>query len=449
MARKAALNSSGTRSSLLHKLIIVIVILILLISGAILTSVLIFGRSTGSAGDRLVELDVQGENMVDSLATNRYSFSLTNREISDLRSAEMNVVFPDGFILTNTDQPCEEKLTSGCTWLLGKVKRGESKNISIEGYFLGASKTEQDFKTIKGTINFQLEDFSSNFQKQFAKNIFVRPVLTIGLIGLNDAVVGQKSEWQINLSNTSDKTINQVSASLIAPSGFNVEFNQTDSDLFFNQSRLVWAVKNLGPRAERIIKFRGYFSDSNITTAQLIVKADLPDNENKLFLQAESSQEVSVRNENVGLSLLIDASEGALAPSQEIPVYITYNNIPADIKDLTLRLSFSDSSLFNWSDLTTKSWQWQSGGSNLNSQSWLIESSADARSIVWGKAQIGALENLSSADSGTIELNIKSTDVFISNNSLVEIKLTATGKYADNSPFSIAGPVKLLTVKAY
>ena len=350
------------RSSLWHKLIVLAIIFILLIVGGVLVSILIFGHSAGGAGDRLVELKIDGKELVDSLDDVQYIASLSNREISDLKSAELQVNFPKGFVLTSVSQPCEEKLDSGCIWSMGKVSRGEKRIITLNGYFLEASVTEGDLKTLKAQANFQLQDFSSLFQKTFEQKIFVRPILSAEISGLTNLIPGQNYNWQLKIHNNSNQKIGQtirLEPGVNTTGFFAAALPNQDLPSGVTYNNGLWNIAGLDLQAEVDIDFLVSVASAGLSSSSITIPTSLGFLTNDgYFLQQEVDRQISVKD-IVNLSLSIGGPQTDFKAGNTLPVNLSYDNITADIKNFSLSLIFSSDQLIDKAGLINSNWQWQ------------------------------------------------------------------------------------------
>ena len=457
MKHRALIFKKKPKSGLWHKLIVVIILLVLLVVGAILTSIFIFGHLGGRAGNRLVEVKIRGEQMVDSLAPSQYTISLTNREISDLKSAELKVDFPRGFIIENISQPCEEKLISGCTWLLGKIGRGEKKDLTLQGYFLESSKTEGDLKDFKGSVNFQLEDFSSVFQKDFDYAIFVRPILSAEITGPSELIPGQNYNWQVKITNTSDKKIDQPLETVLSdlPSGLNISSGENQNEsvqgIIYNSDQRTWSINGLEPQEGKTINVSGLLQSGAVlaSPAEFTIKVGFLVN-NNFFVQQEVEQQISSRD--IGLSLSCSTANGqtVFAPGDELPISLVYNNSSLELKRINLILTISDGSLLDKMNLALSTWQWLSNNGNfLSSNKWDVASLKDgSQTFSWNSSQIESLNDLMAGDQGKINLSLKLNSLpYGTASEQLKITLAASGQLSDGGgDFHLGGPVITINI---
>jgi len=444
-----------SRSSLWHKLIVLAVILILLIVGGVLVSILIFGHSSNGAGDRLVELKIDGKQLINSLEDTQYTISLANQEISDLKSAELEADFPRGFVLDNVSQPCKEKLVSGCTWMLGKVARGESRTITLNGYFLEASANEGDLKTLKAQVNFQLQDFSSLFQKSFEQKVFVNPILSAEVDGPTNLIPDQNYNWQIKIHNNSNQKIVQTirvepGANASGFSASTVPNQKLPDGVTYGDG--FWNISGMDPQGETDINFLLSISSINASSSSLTVPTSLGFLTNDgYFLQQEVDQSITAEN-IINLSLSVGGAQTNFKVGDSLPVVLSYDNIAADIKNFTLSLVVSDDQLIDKAKLINTNWQWQSPVNNFSGNKWSISgntgSTGSADTLYWTSLQIPSFAGLTSTDSGQISLvfNLNFLPAGLGSQSLT-FQILAGGTLADNSGnFNLVGPSKTITI---
>jgi len=433
------------------------IILILLIVGGVLISILIFGHSAGGAGERLVDLKIDGKQLVDSLENTQYTISLTNREISDLKSAELQVNFPKGFVVTDVSQPCEEKLVSGCTWLMGKVGRGEKRAIILGGYFLEASANEGDLKTLKAEVNFQLQDFSSLFQKSFEQAIFVRPVLSAEINGLANLIPGQNYNWQVKIHNNSNQQITQTIR--VEPganaTGFSISIppDQKLPDGVTYGDRL-WNINGMDPRGEVDVDFWLAIPFENLLSSPLTIPTSLGFlTDDGYFLQQRVDQQITAKD-IMNLSLSIGGAQTDFNTEDVLPITLFYDSVAADIKNFTLSLVISGDQLIDKTKLINTNWQWQSPSNSLYANKWSISSNKGkgdfsvGDTLYWEYLQIPDFSHLTSADSGQIgfvlELNFLPAGI---NSQSLTFQVMASGTLADNSgSFDFKGPSKTIKI---
>lgn len=424
----------------MYKFIIFLVLVILLASGAILTSILIFGRSTQGVGERLVEINFSGNQETESLAPNKFAIVLTNRELSDLKAAELKVNFPKGFILDKVDQPCTEKLVSGCTWSLGKIKRSEARAINLEGRFLEPSKSISDPKSFSGVLNFQLEDFSSNFQKEFKSDVFVKPILAVDLKTDNtNVVVGQKKRWQINLRKLTGQDISHnIKVVLETPSNFVVTEVPLGDIIFTTEGRrATWLISNLNLAdeysPEKQIYFDGYLSQFSEISSVFKVRIEIEDTSGQFFVQNEISKSVTIQGASLNISLSTGDNQSTFRWGEEIPLKFSYQNAFSQLEDLNFSIEISNSRYIDWQKLTDLKWHWSSGQNQIDNSSWLVKSSGENRTIIWDKSQIIGLGKVAVGETGEILFNLKTVaEPQNINTQEIIMKIRAGGKYSEN-----------------
>lgn len=445
-------KSLSPKFSFWYKFVIFLILIILLVSTAILASIFIFGRSSKGIGERLVEIDFSGKDKVNSLESNNYAISLINKEISDLKAAELRINFPAGFFLDNTSQPCAEKLISGCTWTLGKVKRGESKTINFTGYFLVPSKSDNDFRSFSGVLDFQLEDFSSHFQREFKKDIFVKPILSVSLEAEKKVSVGQKKHWQISLENLSEQIVNYPKIILEAPANFIFipsKFPTEGVNFEIEDSRANWLIDYLDPISKRQIYFDGYFRQFSEKPLEFKIKAGLVNSNGQFFVQNEILESINLERASLNFSLSTINNQSTFYWGEEIPFYLNYQNTFRQIEDLSFKIEIPNSQFIDWQNLSNLGWRWLSGQNQIQDNSWLIESKGESRAIIWNQSQIAALTKILVGDSGEIYFNLKTISPMPNiNNREMILKIKATGKYPEsNEEFEIEGPTLTIEIK--
>lgn len=444
-------NPASMGSSFRHKFIIFLILITLLVLGAILASIFIFGHSSKEIGERLIEINFLGEDEVDSLKSNNYTILLTNKEFSDLKAAELKVNFPKDFILSHTSQPCAETLVSGCTWSLGKIKRGESRAINLEGYFLASSQSDSDFKNFNGILNFQLEDFSSYFQKEFKKDIFVKPVISVDLEGNKKISVGLKKQWRINLQNSAEQNINHPQVILETPNGFVIippETHPKGINFEIEGRRALWSIDSLAPTSEYPIYFDGYFSQFSERPLEFKIKVGIVDSSGQFFIQNEIIESINLQPSSLIFSLLAIEGQNTFHSGEEIPIYLKYQNISNQIEDLIFKVEISNSQFIDWSNLLNSNWQWSSGQNQIQENSWLVESKGELRTIIWDKSQIADLNKISIGNSGQIYFVLKTTSSLLNiNNQEIILRIKASGKYSESGDqFEIDGTPLILKI---
>lgn len=439
-----------------YKFIIFLIFIGLLVIGAILASILIFGHPSKRMSQQFVDINFSSNDRVESLAVNRYSISLVNRDISDLRAAELKVDFPEGFSLTSVDEPCSEKLSSGCTWSLGKIKRGESRTIALDGYFWQPSQNDQDKKTFNGALNFQLEDFSSNFQHEIKKEVLVNPVLFVNLISDREIRVGQKKQWQINVRNLGQQIVQNVKLVLDLPPNFIFE---PTGDLpsgvkaGTEEGKNIWLIDKLGSSdnttSEKQISFGGYFKSLSEQPQIIKITAGLVDPDGRFFVQQENSQNINLLASDLTFSLSPASSQNIFNWNTDIPLILNYQDTGEPIEDLGFSIEIPNGQLIDWQKLSNSKWQWRSGQNQIEDNSWLVGSAFSSRTIIWNKSQIYVLNRILSGDAGQISFSI-TPDISQQSAGIQEIgfKVVASGRYENGGEFVMEGEsliVKLST----
>ncbi|MGC9048846.1 MAG: hypothetical protein ACP5IX_01340 [Patescibacteria group bacterium] len=442
---------SSPRSGFWHKFVILLIFIILLIAGAILASILIFGKSPKGVGERLIEINFSGQTEVESLAPIAYTITIVNREFADLKAAELRINFPNGFVLTESDQPCSETLLNGCTWSLGKIRRGESKMINLVGYFFEPSQSINDLKSFQGILDFEFQDFSSHFQKELKFDIFVKPILSINLGIEREIPVGLIKQWQIDLKNLSQQTVNNLKIVLEVPNGFVIippEISDENVNFNIEGSEAIWRVKMLEPLAEKQLYFEGYFSQFFEAPLKFKILAGLVNNQGQIFIQDSLSEQIALRVADLNFSLSSTNKQTEFHWTEELPLHLVYQNTGNQIEDLNFKIEILNGQFIDWQNLTNSKWQWFSEQEEKEGSNWLIESSEKSRTIIWNPSQIFNLDKVSLGESGEIRfvLRLSTAPQNIESQEII-FKPKVSGKYPlTGEQFKIEGAPLVLKI---
>jgi len=394
------------------KFIILLILIVLLVFGAILASILIFGKSPKGVGERLIKIDFSGQAEVESLSLANYTIIITNLEISDLKASELKIDFPRGFVLTETDQPCSETLLTGCIWSLGKIRRGETKAINLIGYFLEPSRSIDDLKNFQGSFDFEFQDFSSHFQKEIKKGIFVKPALSVNLEMDEKVLIGLKKRWLVSLKNLNQQTIHNLKIVLETPNNFIImpsNENEVDENitLITENSRIIWQLKTLEPLAEKYLYFTGYFIWASDEVSEFKITAGLIDNQGQFFVQNSLSKQIILQMPDLKISFSTTNQQRDFHWTDEIPLHLIYQNSGEQIEDLNFKIEILDGQFIDWQNLINSKWQWFSEQEEQEGTNWLVESNEKGKTIIWNSSQISNLNKVSTNDSGEIRFIIK------------------------------------------
>jgi hypothetical protein len=431
------------------KIFFILLFFILLIVSAILTSILIFGKSPKSLGEKLVKISFKGPEEIESLSLEEFEIEIVNLEFADLKLAELKLNFPNGFILKEISKPCDEKLLNGCIWHLGKLKRNETYKLSFKGYFYEASFSINDLKSFLGDFDFEFQDFTSHFKKEFKKGIFVKPVLSIDLEAEEKILVGSSTKFKIILKNLSEQFVNDLKIVLGRPNNFifeNFENFKEGIEFFSTDTYLIWKLEELKPLEEKSFYFQGLFKEYLDSPIEFNFKIGLS-KEDQFFFQNSVVKRFFLLKPNLRFTFSTTNQKTIFQPGEEIPLYFVYTNTENVVEDLNFEVEILNADLIDWQNSTSKSWQWFSELEIKEGNEWLIKTEKERKIIIWNSSLIPQLKKIST-ESGEIRFSLNLLADQNLNNREIIFKPRLFGFYSlTNKKIEIEGPSLILKIK--
>ncbi len=321
-----------------------IIILLVFILAVTLFGFFYFSQSDSTNTDQGVEFWLYRHDQQIIGQENTYFVFIKNQEVRDLENVEVVLNFPPGFILSSSTPECQKVLTQGCLWRLSDIKKGELKEIEIKGQLFSQANQDQFFD---GYLNFQLQGFSSEFQKNLSSAVTLKPSLSLNWEIPSKSAMSQELESVIYLENITELMISQIEIMVIWPEDFVVseaifskqELNLDRIEINKKKRQIKWQISELDAGQERELNFSGYFKSATTSQENFVAQAGLV-KEKDFFLQLE--EEKIIKMDRFGFDLSLTISESTFSWGENIPIKLIYqNNNQEIIKDLVLELKIN------------------------------------------------------------------------------------------------------------
>ncbi len=295
-----------------------------------------------------------------------FSIFIKNREARDLKNVQAVLKFSQGFVLTFSEPQCNQVLADQCTWLFSDVKKGELKEIELKGRIFGQADKVQFFN---GYLSFQLQDFSSEFQKNLSSSVALESPIFITWNMPEKGSFFDEIKSVIYLENITSEIIPQTEVVIDCPEDFSLAQGGDEIIADEDKHTVKWRINDLGPFKKKKLEFSGYLENSSLQEAIFKLRAGLINNGDS-FLQITQEKKISVTELDFNVSLQVNPLHPLSGVEEKqsddfvggyqvcnwgevLPVDLIYsNNSRETVKDLTLELALSDNQYIDFNRLS-------------------------------------------------------------------------------------------------
>jgi|GEM_PF-1301919 len=332
-------------------------------------SLFYFNQRNGATDDQDVKfwLYRHAEQEVGEEST--FFVFIQNQEKRNLEDAEVVLKFPDGFLLNSSSPACDQVLNQGCLWSLGKIKKGELKEIELKGRLFGRSDQDQMFA---GNLNFHLAGFSSSFQKTMSSSIMLKPSLLLNWQLPEQSSFGQTIKSTVSLENVSQEMLSQTEVILSWPENFVLTRTesitlQSDSETWETdnlQRQFRWKIKDLNAGDKKGFEFEGLVADPSSSELSFGLQAGVF-YQDKFFLQTEKDKKILLEKFDFNVFLKANDSvreEQTASWGEDVPIKLIFKNqSQRKIKNLDLKLKLVGEQYVDADKLYQTYWHYYQG----------------------------------------------------------------------------------------
>ena len=379
-----------------------------------------------------VILEIAGPQSLLSGQDIAYTIKYGNQERVNLNNAELNVYFPENFVLTETaplsssaaDNPGATSRINN--WKLGQLKVGQTGEIEIKGRIIA----EKGKQTLTASLSYKPENFNSEFEKNaILETEIASAILSLNIDGPTQITADEKVTYKLTYQNNLKDTEKNSKITVIYPPGFIVEKSKPAPSAekpALRDAGNIWYKDNLEFNQPETIEITGSFAQGSSGKKDLKAKIEIKDGAN-LILSEEKTLSTAIVKEGLLLNLIINGSTDSrpVILGDYLNYSITFrNNGQSTMADLEVTATL-DGEILDWSSIDDKN-----KGLILGDQ------------IIWDKNLVPALALLPSGNSGSIDFRIKTKDMsFVAGltgdklqaTSLAEIKIGQINGQENNS----------------
>lgn len=213
---------------------------------SVVVSVYIFFFKNQFVSSNNLEILVSGPTSVSSGADVLLSVSVLNKNQSDIESAILSVVFPDGSVVM-PDQTALKDLSFD----IGNIAKGQSISKDINFSILGNKDTN---KTVSFKIQYRVSGSNAVFikEKKYDISLDSSPII-LNVSSPKEISSGQKLSFKIDLNSNSQALLKNIYVKAEYPYGF--EF--TDSSLKNSSSNNEWFLGDIKNGDKKTLTLNG------------------------------------------------------------------------------------------------------------------------------------------------------------------------------------------------
>ncbi|MFB6226230.1 MAG: hypothetical protein ABEJ02_02665 [Candidatus Paceibacteria bacterium] len=288
-----------------------------------------------------------------------YRIKYQNRQNVPLSKANINVRYPEGFVFERAEP---EPTEGDNSWKLGTVEKISADYIDIYGKLYGDIKQKQ---SLRAFLNYTPANFSSPFQKvaTFDTEISSSP-LSASVSGPDKLAVGEKGEWNINVTSNQTQPVENLRVRIKA--GNNFRFTDR-TPAATNTPENIWQIDKLKDKKE--FSFSGVFEskkEDNRIKLEVLGQKEKPEDELQpdRYLFARSEQKVALSETSLNFSLAINGALGnfSVRPGEALNTTLKIeNNGKEPVKDAEVKMVFDapsndrqailERSILHWSEI--------------------------------------------------------------------------------------------------
>lgn len=189
--------------------------------------------------DEKVKLSIDGPTEVGGSQSNRFTIVYTNTNRSDLSNAEMTVYYPDSFRPEGGPNILVKDAYSQVH--IGTIDGHSEGKIDFPGKFFGSKGS---VVYLRAVLHYKPDSVGSEFQSETQLAVTVKSSsLVLEIQSPLEAASGDKAEYHIDYTNTSDVPQNNLRLKVEYPDGF--RFSEANPKT--SEGDAVWYLGNVAP----------------------------------------------------------------------------------------------------------------------------------------------------------------------------------------------------------
>ncbi|MDA2922598.1 hypothetical protein MYX07_05035 [Patescibacteria group bacterium AH-259-L07] len=368
---------------------------------------------------------------------------IKNQEVRDIMNAQVVINFPDGFVLGESNPQCNKILANSCEWSFDQIKKGTLQEIELTGRLYGSADQMQFFT---GSLHFQLQGFTSEFEKNFSSSVMINPALYLSWDMETKGSLFDPFTSTFTLENITSEDVDTARVIVQWPYDFGLRSatSKTEKDIEIDQNArvLTWNITDLNFYDKKELIIRGEFIGTGSEALEFRAQAGIIKGD-EFFIQVDKVKKISLERFDFVPELKIgnvDKSLQIYSWGDTLPVQISYvNNTNEEIKNAALIMEISADKYIDTNRLYNSSWSYYSGSFIHSGTSPYLTGllSNSVMSTGWDKKLISTLAQIPIGGRGVIAFDLplkQSLDALKNKYSQAElsIRIIATGTFAQS-----------------
>jgi len=313
----------------------ILILSIIFFIGALSFAFYVLRNDSNVSSSENIDMSINGLVSVSADEDVNLRVVIENKNLTDLESAELIIVFPSGARGALAGQEKESRIVKS----LGTITPGSLVNEKIIAEFFGE---ENETKTVLVTLEYRFEGSSATLVKETEHTVKIISSPVSVSIGVPDEIVSnQEIELVVNIESDTNNTTKNLLLNMSYPYGFT--FIKADPKPQYDN---IWALSDLEPRGKQTIKILGSIKgepdSSGVFSADIGVQdRQNPKNIETVFGRAEES--VIIKQSFIGLQVLINRQTVGeyVAIKKDEKVYVSIlwkNNLDNRITDAKIAI---------------------------------------------------------------------------------------------------------------
>lgn len=305
-------------------LIVGVFLTLLFLGVAAFAGYTIFKDQTHSEGDVTVTVTVP-EKVASGDVVDLDIHYANNKTVS-LNSADVEIIYPDGFVPSSTTPDADDERMRGFTFT--DVAPGASGTIHVVGQLVGSTDQTKAFSVV---LTYRPSNFTKDFQsKASATTTISSSQISISADAPSQVAAGQDVQIKFTYVNQAAVALNGILIKAVYPKDFSV----TSLDPAASTENDTWTVDSLASQESRTITITGKFSGSSGDAQDLILNIGIEEIDGSVHPQ--TAQTVSVVIVNTDFAIDISAPD-VVSSTDDIALKTTIkNNSSADMQDIDI-----------------------------------------------------------------------------------------------------------------
>ncbi|MFC1721396.1 hypothetical protein ACFL0Z_00595 [Patescibacteria group bacterium] len=363
------------------------IIAAVVVAALIITLVIIFSGSRGTYSDQKVWLEIEGSDSVASGSEVTYRLNAINKEEVALNDVEIEIIFPEGFVLNSSTLDREDP--SRNIWQLGTIPENHSQDFEVTGTLDG---TAGDLKLINGIMRFVPEGLGAKYEKKGeTSTVIATGDVTLTVDAPQNVVSGNEIEYLVRYQNRSRETVSGIYIQATYPSGFTF----LESDPNPTDGNTIWKLPDLDGNEQGEIKIKGRLTGVKDDTKRVKVEIGTKGEDGSFYSQLTKEDTTRIVESALVISQGIMEGSEIVNPGEDIILKITYENLGnVELRNAEIDLTLSNPDIIDFGHFNAP------GGSLEDNN----------HKITWISSGIPGLELIKPNDKGEIEVRFRIKD---------------------------------------